>query len=61
VPLARRLRGWARPAVTGYVAGGRAALTALRRADFDVLATTPKPTKPMVLRAAAGVVMGRAR
>jgi squalene synthase HpnC len=61
VPLARRLRGWARPAVTGYVAGGRAALAALRRADFDVLATTPKPTKPMVLRAAAGVALGRSR
>ena len=61
VPLARRLRGWARPAVTGYVAGGRAALSALRRADFDVLSVTPKATKSMVLRAAAGVALGRSR
>jgi len=33
VPLTRRLRGWARPAVIGYVAGGRAALTALKKID----------------------------
>ncbi|MBS2962993.1 squalene synthase HpnC [Actinocrinis puniceicyclus] len=61
VPLARRLRGWARPAVTGYVAGGRATLTALRRADYDVLAATPKPTTGATLRAAAGVFLGRRR
>ena len=37
-PLVRRLRGWARLAVAGYVAGGLATADALRRADFDVLA-----------------------
>ena len=37
-PLVRRLRGWARVAVAGYVAGGRATVDALRRCDFDVLA-----------------------
>ncbi|SDF09269.1 squalene synthase HpnC [Pseudonocardia oroxyli] len=31
------LRGWARLAVAGYVAGGRAAVDALRRVDGDVL------------------------
>ncbi len=61
VPLVRRLRGWARPAVTGYVAGGRAALAALRRADFDVLARTPTPTKAATVRAAFGVLIGRSR
>ncbi|HEV3169693.1 MAG TPA: squalene synthase HpnC [Actinocrinis sp.] len=61
VPLVRRLRGWARPAVTGYVAGGRAALAALRRADFDVLAHTPTPTKAATVRAAFGVLIGRPR
>jgi squalene synthase HpnC len=61
VPLARRLRGWSRPAVTGYVAGGRATLGALRRADYDVLADTPKPTTGATLRAAAGVLLGRRR
>lgn len=61
VPLTRRLRGWARPAVTGYVGGGRATLAALRRAKFDVLAGTPKPTTAGTVRAAAGVMLGRRR
>jgi squalene synthase HpnC len=60
-PLTRRLRGWARPAVIGYVAGGRAALAALRRADYDVLAAAPKPTTGATLRAAVGVLLGRPR
>jgi squalene synthase HpnC len=61
VPLTRRLRGWAKPAVIGYVAGGRAALAALRRIDFDVLAHTASPTTLDTLRAAGGVVFGRKR
>ncbi|HEV2633768.1 MAG TPA: squalene synthase HpnC [Actinocrinis sp.] len=61
VPLTRRLRGWARPAVIGYVAGGRAALAALRRIDFDVLANTASPTTVDTLRAAGGVLLGRKR
>jgi len=61
VPLTRRLRGWAKPAVIGYVAGGRATLAALRHADYDVLAATPKPTTGATLRAAAGVLLGRRR
>ncbi|HEV2346134.1 MAG TPA: squalene synthase HpnC [Actinocrinis sp.] len=61
VPLTKRLRGWAKPAVIGYVAGGRATLAALRRADYDVLAATPKPTTGATLRAAAGVFLGRRR
>lgn len=36
-PLVRRLTGWARVAVAGYVAGGRATADALRRCDYDVL------------------------
>lgn len=39
------LRGWARVAVAGYVAGGRATVTALRRSDFDVLAGPPRPRR----------------
>ena len=61
VPLTRRLRGWARPAVIGYVAGGRAALTALRKIDYDVLAGAPATTKQGVLRSAFGVLAGRRR
>jgi phytoene/squalene synthetase len=44
-PLIRTLRGAARVAVAGYVAGGRAALAAISAADFDVLAATPRPGK----------------
>ena len=61
VPLTRRLRGWSRPAVIGYVAGGRAALTALKRIDYDVLAGAPATDKKGVLRAALGIVAGRKR
>jgi squalene synthase HpnC len=49
-PLVGRLHGWARLAVAGYVAGGRAAIDALRRADFDVLTQTPKGRRRDVVR-----------
>jgi squalene synthase HpnC len=49
-PLVGMLHGWARLAVAGYVAGGRAALDALRRADGDVLAGPPRPRRRDVLR-----------
>jgi squalene synthase HpnC len=49
-PLVGLLRGWARLAVAGYVAGGRAALDALRRANGDVLAGPPHPRRRDVLR-----------
>jgi squalene synthase HpnC len=49
-PLIRLLHGWARLAVAGYLAGGRAALDALRRANGDVLAGTPQPRRRDVLR-----------
>ncbi len=42
------LRGFARAAVAGYVAGGRAALAAITASDCDVLAATPRPRKPRV-------------
>lgn len=42
-PIVGTLRGLARVAVAGYVAGGRAALAAIRRADHDVLTATPRP------------------
>ncbi len=45
--LTADLRGWARVAVAGYVAGGEATLDAIARADHDVLAhrCPPKPTR----------------
>ena len=42
-PLIASLRGAARLAVSGYVAGGRAALAAIAAARYDVLAATPRP------------------
>jgi len=43
--LIATLRGAARLAVAGYVAGGRAALAAIESAHYDVLAATPRPAK----------------
>jgi squalene synthase HpnC len=56
-PLVGRLRGWARIAVAGYVAGGRAAIDGLRRARWDVLATTPGVRRRDVLRHAARLLV----
>jgi squalene synthase HpnC len=47
-PIVGTLRGFARAAVAGYVAGGRAALAAIKASDCDVLAATPRPRKPRV-------------
>ncbi len=48
-PLIGTLRGAARVAVAGYVAGGRAALAAIGAAGHDVLSATPRPAKPRLL------------
>ena len=57
-PLIGTLRGAARVAVAGYVAGGRAALAAIAAADHDVLRATPRPRKPYL---AAQLVRAYAR
>ncbi len=44
-PLIGMLRGWGRLAVAGYVAGGRAALSAIAASGHDVLSMTPRPDK----------------
>jgi len=48
-PLAGTLRGMARLAISGYIAGGRAALKAIEDAGYDVLKATPKPGKAATL------------
>ncbi len=59
-PLVGQLRGWARVAVAGYIAGGRAALAAIALAGNDVLAATPKPAKSRTVRELAStLVRGR--
>ena len=57
--LVRRLPGWARVAVAGYVAGGLATASALRRADYDVLAATVRPGKAATAAHAIRLVAGR--
>ena len=45
-PLVGTLRGPARLAVAGYLAGGRTAVAAIRRQHYDVLSGTPRGRKP---------------
>jgi squalene synthase HpnC len=59
-PLVGTLRGAARLAVGGYVAGGRAALASIVAADYDVLAATPAPARPrLAAELLRAVVTGR--
>lgn len=48
-PIVGTLRGAARLAVAGYVAGGRAALAAISASGYDVLAATPRPRRRRVV------------
>jgi phytoene/squalene synthetase len=48
--LVGTLKGSARLAVAGYVAGGRAALAAIEAEDYDVLRVTPRPRKPVMIK-----------
>ena len=52
-PLIGTLRGAARIAIAGYLAGGRAALKAIADQNYDVLQSTPKPGKADTLEAMA--------
>ena len=49
-PLVHDLRGWARLAVGGFLAGGLATVDALRQAGHDVLAGAPRPSRAGTLR-----------
>jgi squalene synthase HpnC len=57
VTLVGRLHGWARVAVAGYVAGGRAAVRALRRVGWDVLAAPPRLHRRDVAREAGTLLL----
>ncbi|HWD78747.1 MAG TPA: squalene synthase HpnC [Kribbella sp.] len=48
--IVRRLHGWARMSVAGFVAGGQATVRALRRTDGDVLARAARPSKVETVR-----------
>jgi phytoene/squalene synthetase len=43
-PLVARLHGWARVAVSGYVAGGLATADSLEAATYDVLGRDVRPS-----------------
>jgi squalene synthase HpnC len=60
-PLVSSLDGWARIAVAGYVGGGRAALSALARANFEVLALTPRPSRRRRIGSILRTLSGAAR
>ncbi|WP_433405985.1 squalene synthase HpnC [Streptomyces sp. CA-146814] len=60
IPLVGSVDGRLKFLLAGFVGGGRAALTAVSAAGFDVLPGPPKPTKPSMLREVA-VVLRRAR
>lgn len=60
-PLVGTLSGrgnrWARLAVAGYVAGGKAALAAISRADFDVMPGAPKASRGAIARRTVSVAL----
>ncbi|HEY8525378.1 MAG TPA: squalene synthase HpnC [Acidimicrobiales bacterium] len=58
-PLVRSLRGWARVAVAGYVAGGLAAADAIAAAGYDTLAHRARPAPARVARHAAALLAAR--
>ncbi|HET6856283.1 MAG TPA: squalene synthase HpnC [Streptomyces sp.] len=54
-PLVGSVHGRLKLLLAGFVAGGRAALTAVAAAGYDVLPGPPKPTKLSLLRAVGAV------
>ncbi|MGZ0152969.1 squalene synthase HpnC [Kribbella sp. WER1] len=54
--IVRRLHGWARVSVAGFVAGGQATVRALRRTGGDVLAYDARPSKADTIRLMVKVV-----
>lgn len=59
LPLLGSLRGTARVAVAGYVAGGLATVEAFGAAGYDALGTTVRPAKPVMLRQWARLLTSR--
>lgn len=59
--LVRRLPPRPAFAVAGFAGGGRAALGALRAADWDVLGARPRPSRAAVARAVARTLLEAAR
>ena len=58
-PLIGTLRGRARLAVAGFLAGGRAALAAIVDSGYDVLSVSPKPTRRRLARELSSILLGK--
>ncbi|GAA0727143.1 squalene synthase HpnC [Dactylosporangium roseum] len=56
-PLLTALRGWARVAVGGYLAGGYATLRALERSGYDPLPGAPRPRRRDIATSWLGVMV----
>ncbi|MEV0524059.1 squalene synthase HpnC [Streptomyces sp. NPDC050439] len=57
-PLVGSVHGRLKVLLAGFVAGGRAAVSAIAAAGYDVLPGPPKPTKPRLLREVGAVLRG---
>ena len=61
IPLVRSLTGYARLAISGFVAGGLAGLDAIEKAGFEVLGGTRQAGRSAILRRFVRVYLGRPR
>jgi len=61
VPLVRSLRGRARIAIAAFVAGGRAALDAIARRSYDVMAGAPRARRRDFARRYCGMLLAPTR
>jgi squalene synthase HpnC len=61
VPLVRSLRGRARLAIGGFVAGGRAALDAIARDSYDVMGGAPRARRRDFARRYVGMLIAPKR
>lgn len=57
-PLVGSVHGRLKVLLAGFVAGGRAAVSAIAAAGYDVLPGPPRPTKPRLLREVGAVLRG---
>ncbi|HEY3759994.1 MAG TPA: squalene synthase HpnC [Solirubrobacteraceae bacterium] len=61
LPLIETLRGRERLAVAAFAGGARAALDAIERSGYDVLAGAPRASRPRRLAVTAALLAGRRR
>ncbi len=61
IPLVRSLKGYARLAISGFVAGGLAGLDAIEKAGFEVLGGVRRAGRSDLLRRFIPVYLGRRR